>query len=66
MYISNKYPLYKWMKSAQDDIEEAHEAVEKVAEVYEARRVVSNGEAWNMELWCRDSRRNTFDIPWNA
>jgi hypothetical protein len=33
------------MKSAQDDIEEAHEAVEKVAEVYEARRVVSNGEA---------------------
>jgi hypothetical protein len=40
--------------------------VEKVAEVYEARRVVSNGEAWNMELWCRDSRRNTFDIPWNA
>lgn len=81
MYISNKYPLYKWMKSIgfeghrliwwrRDGTARRHSAGRHRGSPRssgESRgglwgpRVVSNGEGWSMVVWCRDSRRNTFD-----
>lgn len=46
---------------AQDDIEEAHEAVEKVAEVYEARESCPTArvEAWSFDVVTREETHST-------